>query len=114
MNFDWTVNIGTVVTAVGFAATVIGLILTAKQMARNGKTQRAQFILSVINNLFSDNEERKFFYKVDYEQFQFSRSSEGLKVFKGSDDERHLDSLLYRYDSIGHMVRMKIIEMSDV
>lgn len=114
MNFDWTVNTGNVLTAVGFTATVIGLTLTGKQMARNGKTQRAQFILNVIDDLFSDNEDRKFFYKVDYEQFHFSPTPEGLKAFKGSDDERHLDSLLYRYDSIGRMIRMKIIQMSDV
>jgi hypothetical protein len=112
MNFDWTVNTGNVLTAVGFTGTIIGLILTGKQMSRNGKTQRAQFILNVIDDLFSDNDGRKFFYKVDYGQFQFSSTAEGLKAFRGSDDERHLDSLLYRCDSIGRMVRMRIIQMS--
>lgn len=83
-------------------------------MARNGKTQRAQFILNVIDDLFEDNESRRFFYKVDYGKFEFAPTPEGLKAFKHSDDERHLDALLYRYDSIGRMIRMKIIQMADV
>ncbi len=114
MIFDWTLNTGNLLTAVGFAGTIVSLSLTRKQMVRNGKTQRAQFVLNVIDKLFSDGDGRKFFYKVDYEKFQFSSTPEGLKTFKGSDDERHLDALLYRYDSIGRMIRMNIIEMEDV
>lgn len=112
MNFNLEVTLGDVLTLIGFTATGVGLFIALVQMKQNFKVQQAQFLLGITNVLFDDSNLRKFFYKIDYEKFKFDKNN--LNKFKGSDEERWLDSLLYHYDSLGKMVRMKLIKLEEV
>ena len=65
MNFDLTLNIGHVISLIGFIATATGLFIAVFQMKRNFKVQRAEFIRSITAELFDDSDLRKFFYEID-------------------------------------------------
>ena len=106
------VTLGNLISVLGFIATAIGLFLAIKQMRRNLKIQKSNVILKITDELFQDNEQRQFFYKIDYEKFEFNLDK--LESFKGSDDERRLDSLLYKYDAISKLIRMALIDVEDI
>jgi len=110
--FNNELSIGTVIIFLGFLATSIGLGLNFLQLRRTAKVQRNDFLFKVTNDLFTDSEFRKFFYKIDYEKFKFD--SDNPNNFKETDDERHLDALLYRYDLLSRLVRTKILTLSDI
>ena len=79
----------------------------------NQQVNRARLALD-LNKLFSDNvEERKFFYRLDYsggaDPFKFDPAK-----FPHSDDERHLDSLLYKLSQIGYLIKHRTIGPRDV
>lgn len=112
MKLDLQLNIGHIISIVGFLATAIGLLVAVIQMRRNLMIHRADFIRSVTSDLFDDSELRKFFYEIDYEKFKFSKDD--LSKFKGSDDERRLDALLYKYDTIAKMLRLKLVKNDDI
>lgn len=112
MNFDPTITIGNIVLAVGLFITAIGLWINFIQLRRGWRVQKAQFLTSITNDLFNDSDLRKFFYEIDYEKFTFSE--ENLEHFKGSDQERYLDSLLYRYNLLGRLVRMGLLNVNEI
>lgn len=78
------------------------------------KDQKTRSQGDLIKELFDDSELRKFFYKIDYEKFHFSTNKEFLENFKGSDDERRLDSLLFKYNYVGKLVRNKYLDIDDI
>ncbi len=109
---DLTINTRDIVLSIGLLLTVVGLCANFVQLRRNWRVQKAQFLTNITNDLFDDNDLRKFFYKIDYDKFQFSETR--LRKFKGSDDERHLDALLYRYNLLGRLVRMKLLDIKEI
>ena len=74
--------------------------------------KKHNFLANITNDLFDDTDLRKFFYEIDYEKFSFSEGK--LDEFKGSDQERHLDALLYRYNLLGRLVRMKVLRRTEI
>lgn len=112
MRFDPTITINAVVLGIGLILTAATLLLNFVQLRRNWRVQKAQFLANITNDLFDDTELRKFFYAIDYEKFSFSEAK--IEEFKGSDNERHLDALLYRYNLLGRLVRMNILQRSEI
>ena len=94
MKFDPTITVASIVIGVGLLFTVATLLLNFVQLRRNWRVQKAQFLANITNDLFDDTDLRKFYYAIDYEKFNFAESK--LDEFKGSDQERYLDALLYR------------------
>lgn len=105
-NPEW--GLGDVVSLLGFMATVVGLCFAVRQLRQSATEQRAQFLLSLTERYFADSDTRKFYYKIDYNDFVFDLGS-----FSGSDQERWLDQLIYTFDTIGHMVRIGAISSSE-
>jgi len=103
------ISIGDLLTLVGFVFAVVSLIFAGVQLRRNTAIQRAQFLLDITDRYFRDSDVRRFFYKLDYRQFKLD-----FKHFIGSDEERWLDSLLYTFDIIGRMVKMKVVTREEV
>jgi hypothetical protein len=102
-------KLGDILTLIGFVLTLAGLYFAIVQLRRNTRIQRAQFLMDATERYFSDSEVRKFYYKIDYNDFKFE-----LDKFMGSDEERWLDSLLYTFDIIGRMVKMKVLTANEV
>ncbi|MFX0556939.1 hypothetical protein ACOCEA_09075 [Maribacter sp. CXY002] len=83
-------------------------------MKESSRVNRVRFIYDLTNDLFADDKIREFFYKIDYEKFEFEFDDKKIEKFKGSDEERWLDTILYRYDVIGRMVRTETMPLKDI
>ena len=112
MKFDPTVSVGDLLVLVGFLFTIYALWINYKQLKRNEVVERAGFVAGIVEQLFTDVEQRKFFYLLDYEEFEFTENL--LDDFKGSDSERLLDTLLMKYDYIGGLVRRDVLQLKDI
>lgn len=112
MSFDGNWNIGHVILVFGFLSTSAGLLLNYLMFRRTYKIQRLDYLYRVTHDLFTNEEFRKFFYKIDYGHFQFNE--EQIDSFKESEDERHMDALLFKYDLIASLVRSRILKSSDL
>ena len=66
-------------------------------------------MLDITERYFSNEEVRKFYYKLDYNQFDWTE-----KTFVGSDEERWLDHLVYTFDLVGQLVRMGAVTKKEV
>jgi hypothetical protein len=103
------IRIGDFLTLFGFALTATSLFFAGVGLRRNARLQRAQYLLNITDRFFGDNDVRRFFYRLNYNQFVFDQEK-----FQHSDDERWLDSLLYTFDLIGRMVSMGILTINEV
>lgn len=102
----------TVAEVVGYAisgSAIVALFLGASQAKLQAAAQRAQLVLRIRDMMFEDADERRFVYKLDYRQFKFQPAS-----FPGSEEERHLDSLLYKLVHIGFLLRSKLLRVEDL
>jgi hypothetical protein len=107
------------ISVVRDAATIIALLVGSVSAAvavltlrRNSRVQKAEFVASLAKDFYDDSDLRKFYYKIDYEEFKFDLDK--LDSFKGSEDERRLDALLFRYNMVGRLVRLRTISISDI
>lgn len=101
-------SIADIVGLIGLFLTGFGLIFTALQLRQNNITRRSETLVSIINQYFSDASQRKMFYKLDYNKFQFNP-----ETFTGSDDEQALDGILYNLDVIGKLLRIGAITLEE-
>jgi hypothetical protein len=100
------------VAVIALVVAMVGAVVAVVTLIRNSRVQKAQFIANLVKDLFQDGDLRKFYYKVDYEKFHFD--PEKVSDFKESEDERHLDALLYHYNTVGRLVRLGVISQDDV
>jgi hypothetical protein len=100
------------VAVLALVVAMTSAVVAVLTLLRNSRVQKAQFIANLTKDFFQDSDLRKFFYKVDYEKFRFDPTK--VAEFKGSEDERHLDALLYQYNMVGRLVRLGVISQEDV
>lgn len=100
------------VAIVALAVAIISAGVAILTLRRNSRVQKAQFVANLTRDFFQDSDLRRFFYRIDYERFRFD--SKEVAEFKGSEDERHLDALLYQYNMVGRLVRVGVISPEDV
>ncbi|HEU0054602.1 MAG TPA: hypothetical protein VFQ39_15550, partial [Longimicrobium sp.] len=70
MHWKPEVGIGDILTSLGFLLTTIGLAFAIIQLRQNALERRAQFLLDLTDRYFSDIEVRRFYYRLDYNQFR--------------------------------------------
>lgn len=102
----------TVAEIVGYTisgSAIVALFLGAHQAKLQAEAQRAQLVLRIRDMMFDDADERRFVYQLDYRQFRFDPAK-----FPGSEDERHLDSLLYKLVHIGFLLRRGLLRVEDL
>lgn len=120
MQFNNVINVSDLIASTfGFVALVgiyfayVQLRLARSVNAKNASATQASFILEIYK-WFTDNQsEIEFFYKLDYtkseKSFHFDR-----ETFAHSNDERHLDNLLYKLSFVGSLLKRDIISQSDL
>jgi hypothetical protein len=120
INFTPDVTLGQIITAVIASLGLIGLLFTYKQLRivkanslENSRATKARFVLE-LNKWFNEEAaEKSFFYRLDY-----SLSSNGFrfdpKTFPHSDDERHLDAILYKLNHVGALLKAGVIGIHDL
>lgn len=81
----------------------VGVCLTLKQMKQKYKTQKAVFFKELYSTMFSDQEIRNAFYKIEYNKFKYEHE------FHGSEEEKCMDRLLSFVDLICDFYDQKIL-----
>ena len=76
---------------------IFALIYTARSLEHSRITTRVETLKEVLWSFLNDDEERKFFYKLDYKQWEFDPDT-----FRGSEYERNLDGMIYKLCFLGY------------
>ena len=94
------------ITALFF--TVRELRETRKHQRENTQVSRGQIVTDILVSIWSDEAERTFFYRLDYEDWRFSSDR-----FRKTSEERVLDQILYKLSHIGSLIKMGSIGYDD-
>jgi hypothetical protein len=97
----------TPITAMTIAA--VGFFYVVKTYRSNSRTNRAKFVFDLTESFLKEKELREFWYRLDYDSWKFI-----LNIFRHSQDERLLDTLLYKFVVIGRMLRSGAISVQDI
>jgi hypothetical protein len=108
LQWDPKVDLGNILTAAGFFLTAATVLFAAITLRGSVRVRRAEYLLKLTERYFKDADIRKFYYKIDWGNWRL----EGT-IGRGSDEERWLDSLLYSFDEIGHVLRLGVLDESD-
>jgi hypothetical protein len=98
LHWNPEIRLGDLVTLAGFIFTIVSVTFAALELRRNRKVDGERFLFDVTERYFRDPEVRKFFYRLDYNDWTFDQERFAL-----SDEERWLDALLYDLDLMGHL-----------
>jgi hypothetical protein len=102
------VRIGDLISAISFTVAAVGLFLNWWQLRLAAIRKRAEFIVSVFNQFITDTESSQAFYDVEYNRLEYNQS------FHGSPEERRLDRLLYYFEKIAALYKLKTISLQDL
>ena len=103
------VSSNAIVTAVLGITGLVGVGLAYNRAVTEDLVNKAKFIFYINQSLLQDDQERRFFYKLDHNNFTFDPQG-----FPGSDDEQQLDSILRKISYVGKLVRDGVIDIADV
>lgn len=105
----FSLSIADTLALIGVAVTAIGVVAALIQIRANARTEKARFLLDIVEQFFADEQSRAIFHKLDYDEWRFDPS-----VFQDSDADRLIDQALYTLDIVGHMVRRGTLGMEEV
>jgi hypothetical protein len=84
------------------------LAKTEDQIKEAALATRAQTLFAMHSLYFSEEEEHRFFYKLDWGTWKFDP-----KRFAKSNEEPWLDNILYKLDVLGRMVKIGALSRDD-
>jgi len=88
---------------------ILGGSVAIVALRQNARTNRSKFILDLTGFALTDSSTRDFWYKLDYDDWIFE-----LSTFRKSDEEKHIDSMLYKFSVIGQLLRNSSVKASDL
>lgn len=110
------IDLGNAVLAALAVVGLFSLLLAYRQLRiakeaelLQARATRARFVLDLNQEFLNNDAERDFFYKLDYQDFQFDSST-----FAQSNDERQLDRLLYKLSYVGKLLRDGLVTLEDI
>ena len=120
---SWS-DLGDFATVLAAVLTAAGVFFAVRELYRNTRVHRAQFLLQTVAQYFGDTKVRELFYDINYKRFRISYldgqphtihrgEGESEEPFHGSEGERLLDQLLYQLDAIGRVVRLGGLKKGD-
>lgn len=108
MTISPEVSIGDIISTLAFIATAIGLIMTAAEMRRNNRTQRAVFIKELYQPFFSDSDFRFIFERIELNKPIL------VTQFHGSNEEKALEKVLAHCELISALYFLKSLSIHDM
>ncbi len=99
----------TALRALSFTFVMVGGSVAIGTLLHNARTNRSRFVIDITELFLKDEEVRKFWYRVNYEQWQFDLSN-----FRGSEEEQNIDTILYRFAIVGQLLRNQSISCRDL
>ncbi len=106
--FKNEVRLGDIISAASFSIAGAGLFLNWWQLRLGGRRKRAEFIVSVFNQFVTDSESSQALYDIEYDRLKYSER------FHESEDERHLDRLLYYFEKIAALYDLGTVSLKDL
>ena len=94
--------------AISLFIAALALILNWNQSRLNGNLTRAKIISDFIRTFLGDEKMQSAFYKIEYDDFEYSVE------FHGSDTEKEVDALLRHFSNIALMWENKILRIKDI
>ena len=109
--FTWDAGVGVEeFAALGtFLLTLVGLVFIYKQLKHATRISRAQFLLDITERYFSEVQLRKLYYALNWNTYRPNVGTIPL-----SEEEQDLDHLLYYFDLVGRMVKLKALSFDEV
>lgn len=105
MSFEYTYNIGDILTAVSVIVVIIGGIFSLIQWMRKQKLQRGEYINELTEKIRTDEDIREIVYLLDYNNKVWY-----TKEFHGSGElERKVDKTLSYFSYICYLKRKRLI-----
>jgi hypothetical protein len=97
MQFCNTISIADLINAFLLAVAVIGIYFTYCEAKQTRKTQKATFFKDLYSTMYSDNDIRKAYYQIEYDEFVYGPN------FHGSTNEPLIDRLLSFTDLVCYL-----------
>jgi len=98
------------------AASLIALAFTLRELREtrlhqkeNTQVSRKRIVTEILLSVWSAEDEREFFYRLDYEDWNFSPDR-----FRKTNEERLLDQILYKAALLGNLLKSGSIDAEDV
>lgn len=117
---DWTISVGDLVRAVFGVIGLTGLFLAYWQLRLSWKANResaaatrARFVLDLNKWFLENDDEIRFFYRLDYSSHPNAFRFDGTE-FPNSPDELRLDALLFKVSHVGALLRHSIVTTDDL
>src|SRR5262245_54181221 len=102
--FKTEVSIGDLIQAAAVLIAAVGLIYTALQTRRSNRQSRIQQIIDLHSRFLGDAALVDAYYKIEYQQFQYSPE------FQGSELEKQIDRLLNCFENIAMLYEARVIQ----
>jgi len=96
----------------GVIIALIGGGIAIQTFRLNARTNKSKFVLDLTETFIKDEEMIKFWYRIDYDDDRSWKFD--LTTFRHSEEERRLDTLLYRCSVMGQMLRMGSLKSADL
>ena len=93
--------------------TTFGVFIAARSLRITSKTNKAKFAFELSESFLKEARIQKFWSRLNYDADENAWKFD-LAKFRHSDDERDIDTILYKFMAIGHMIRCGAISAVDV
>lgn len=98
-----------VVAAILGITGLVGAIIAFDRNMLEARALRARFAFDLNQAFFENPGERHMFYQIEHSIFVFDADT-----FRGSENERHLDGILYRLSLVGKLLSDGVLEIGDI
>ena len=99
---------GLVISILGILG-LISIYLAYRQFRFAERAHRTEMYMRLCGDILEDEERREFIYRLDYSAWKFDPNS-----FPVSEEEKHIDILLYRLSLIGQLLRTKDLSLDNL
>lgn len=98
------------------AASLVALAFTLRELRQtrlhqreNTQVSRKRIVTEILLSVWGAEDERSFFYRLDYEDWTFSPDR-----FRKTNEERLLDQILYKAALLGNLLKSDSIDAEDI
>jgi hypothetical protein len=106
-------DVGNFILAIFGLIGLAGIFVAYRQFRLTRRVQQTQSAIQLFNTFMGDKERRDFIYRLDY-----SLGPRGWKFnpseFPNSEEERHLDHILYQFSFIGSLLNGRDLTNADL
>lgn len=97
----------------GILLTTFAVFIAARSLRLTLRTNRAKFAFDLTESFLKEDKIKSFWARLNYDVGPDAWVFD-LSKFRHSEDEKYIDTILYKFMPIGHMIRSRVIVARDV